>query len=218
MDGGPYPSSSSGPIHTIANTTTWVKGRHTFKAGLQLEYSGEDDFDQINVSAIPGSTNNQNGRFEFLDNARWRHRHGDRRTWRWACSTTTPSSASATSPKWRALATDVFVQDSWKPTSALTVEGGFRYVYWPPWYSTTNNISNFDPRFYDPAQAAIINPHDGPSRSAARATTASCCRATASKATSAPRWRTTRRSSRCSAASRAASPRRTRTCSNRASA
>jgi hypothetical protein len=26
-----------------------------------------------------------------------------------------------------------------------------RYVYWPPWYSTTNNIANFDPRFYDAA-------------------------------------------------------------------
>ena len=42
-------------------------GRHTFKAGVQFEYSGQDDFDQINVSAIPGSTNNQNGRFEFQD-------------------------------------------------------------------------------------------------------------------------------------------------------
>ena len=63
--------------------------------------------------------------------------------------------------KWRSLATDVFVQDSWKPTSALTVEGGVRWVYWPPWYSTTNNIANFDPRFFDPAQAAIINPSTG---------------------------------------------------------
>ena len=54
--------------------------------------------------------------------------------------------------KWRALATDVFVQDSWKPNANLTVEGGFRYVFWPPWYSTTNNIANFDPRFYDPAK------------------------------------------------------------------
>ena len=28
--------------------------------------------------------------------------------------------------KWRALATDLFVQDSWKPSSNLTVEGGVR--------------------------------------------------------------------------------------------
>jgi hypothetical protein len=160
MDGGPYPASSSGPIHTIANVTTWVKGRHTFKAGVQVEYSGEDDFDQINVSAIPGSTNNQNGRFEFLDNR--------------AGGTNVAIANAALGlysnyaelgqrnfTKWRSLATDVFVQDSWKPTSQMTIEGGFRWVLWPPWYSTTNNIANFDPRFYDPAQAPTVNPANG---------------------------------------------------------
>jgi hypothetical protein len=34
-------------------------------------------------------------------------------------------------------------------------------VIWPPWQSTTNNIANFDPRFFDPAQRAIINPANG---------------------------------------------------------
>ena len=160
IDGGPYPASSSGPIHTFSNTTTWVKARHTFKAGMQVEYSGEDDFDQINVSAIPGSTNNQNGRFEFLDSR--------------ANGTGLAISNAALGlysnyaelgqrnfTKWRALATDFFVQDSWKPTSQLTVEGGLRWVFWPPWYSTTNNIANFDPRFYDQSQKAIINPATG---------------------------------------------------------
>ena len=67
IDGGPYPSSSEGPIHLVSNATTFVTGRHTFKAGVAFEYSGEDDFDQINVSAIPGGTNNQNGQFAFRD-------------------------------------------------------------------------------------------------------------------------------------------------------
>ena len=31
--------------------------------------------------------------------------------------------------KWRALATDLFVQDSWKPTSNLTIEGGVRWAH-----------------------------------------------------------------------------------------
>ena len=61
IDGGPYPSSSAGPIHVFSNATTYVKGRHTFKAGISIEYSGEDDFDQINVNSIPSGTNNQNG-------------------------------------------------------------------------------------------------------------------------------------------------------------
>src|SRR5262249_61122446 len=65
--GGPYPSSSVGPNNPFANATTWVKNRHTVKGGVVIEYSGENDFDQINVQPIPGSTNNQNGRFEFTN-------------------------------------------------------------------------------------------------------------------------------------------------------
>jgi hypothetical protein len=161
IDGGPYPAFSSGPIHTVSNTTTWVRGRHTLKGGVMLEYSGQDDFDQINVSAIPGGTNNQNGRFEFRRRARRRldgaggRQHGARPLHELR------RARAAQLHKWRALATDLFLQDSWKPTSAITVEGGFRWVFWPPWYSTTNNIANFDPRFYDPAQAAVINPTTG---------------------------------------------------------
>ncbi len=63
--------------------------------------------------------------------------------------------------KWRALGTDVFLQDSWRPTANMTVEGGVRWALWPPWQSTTNNIANFDPRYYDPASAAVINPTTG---------------------------------------------------------
>ena len=61
-------------------------------------------------------------------------------------------------------------------------------MLWPPWYSTTNNIANFDPRFYDPAQAAIINPAPGGSPAAA-ATTASSWRGTASGGGERPRGR-----------------------------
>jgi hypothetical protein len=160
IDGGPYPAFSSGPIHTVSNVTTWVKGRHTFKAGVSVEYSGEDDFDQINVNAIPGSTNNQNGRFEFRD-----ARPGGTGTAMANAAlglfTNYAELGKRNYTEWRALATDVFVQDSWKPTSQMTIEGGVRWVMWPPWYSNTNNIANFDPRFYDPAQAAIINPATG---------------------------------------------------------
>jgi hypothetical protein len=159
IDGGPYPAFSRGPIHAISNTTTWVKGRHSLKAGVVVEYSGEDDFDQINVLAIPGGTNNQNGRFEFLDGRAGGTGVAIANMALGLYSNYAELGQRALS-KWRALATDVFVQDSWKPTSNLTVEGGIRWAFWPPWHSTTNNIANFDPRFYDPARAAI-NPTTG---------------------------------------------------------
>lgn len=160
IDGGPYPAFSQGPIHLWSNTTTWAKGRHTVKGGVFVEYSGQDDFDQINVSAIPGGTNNQNGRFEFRDNRAGGTGLAIANAALGLFSNYAEIGQRALT-KWRAVATDIFVQDSWRPTNKLTVEGGFRWGFWPPWYSTTNNIANFDPRYYDTANQAVINPSTG---------------------------------------------------------
>jgi hypothetical protein len=160
LDGGPYPASSAGPIHTFTNTSTLVKGRHTFKAGVVFEYSGEDDFDQINVSAIPGGTNNQNGQFAFRNSATLRSGNA-MADMALGLFTDYAELGERAFTKWRSLSTDLFIQDSWKPRADLTIEGGLRYVIWPPWYSTTNNVANFDPRFYDPAVEAVINPSTG---------------------------------------------------------
>jgi hypothetical protein len=160
IDGGPYPSSSEGPIHLWTDTLTWVKGRHTLKAGLAIEYSGEDDFDQINVNSIPGGTNNQNGQFAFRNSSSVRSGLGIADMALGLFQDYAEIGQRART-NWRALATDIFVQDSWRPNEKVTVEGGFRYAIWPPWYSTTNNIANFDPRFYDRNNQAVINPSTG---------------------------------------------------------
>jgi hypothetical protein len=160
LDGGPYPAFSAGPIHTVSNTTTWVNGRHTFKGGVVMEYSGEDDFDQINVSAIPGGTNNQNGQFAFRNSSTARSGLGIS-DMALGIFTDYAELGERAFTKWRSLAMDFFVQDSWKPRDDLTIEGGIRYVVWPPWYSTTNNVANFDPRFYDPSVEAVIDPKTG---------------------------------------------------------
>ncbi|HXW05152.1 MAG TPA: carboxypeptidase-like regulatory domain-containing protein [Vicinamibacterales bacterium] len=162
FDGGPYPAFSEGPIHVWANTTTYVRGRHTFKAGVSVEYSGEDDFDQINVSAIQGGTNNQNGQFEFRNNRTSGLTTGTAMAdMAMGLFQTYAELGQRAFTRWRSLATDIFVQDSWKPRSDLTIEGGVRYVIWPPWYSTTNNIANFDPTFYDVNNEAVMNPSNG---------------------------------------------------------
>ncbi len=160
IDGGPYPASSTGPIHTFSDTLTWVKNRHTFKGGVSLEYSGEDDFDQINVQPIPGSTNNQNGRFEFRPSstARTGVAMADAAMGLFVNYAEIGQRAFT---RWRALGTDVFVQDHWRPSSALTIEGGVRYVVWPPWHSTTNNIATFSAKDYDPRNAAVVDPKTG---------------------------------------------------------
>ena len=179
IDGGPYPASSQGPIHVVSNATTWVKGRHTFKGGVIVEYSGEDDFDQINVQAVPGGTNNQNGRFEFRDTR--------------AGGTGLAISDMALGlfsnyaelgerafTKWRSLGIDIFVQDSWKPRSDLTIEGGVRWAcgHRGTRRRTISRTSTRDSTTVQSRRSSIRRPAGSP---AVLATTASSCRATASR-------------------------------------
>jgi hypothetical protein len=156
VDGGPYPASSVGPIHTWSNNLTWVKGRHTLKSGIFVEYSGEDDFDQINVTALPGDTNNQNGRFEFTDTRAGGTGLAIANT-AMGLFTSYGEIGQRALTKWRSLATDLFIQDSWKARNNLTVEYGVRWVYWPPWYAQLNNAAMFYPNLFDPANAAQID-------------------------------------------------------------
>jgi hypothetical protein len=161
IDGGPYPSSSVGPINTFADAVTWVKSRHTIKTGVVIEYSGENDFDQINVQPIPGSTNNQNGRFEFTNTTGTGHTGLGMSDAAIGIFTNYAEIGQRAYTEWRATATDVFVQDSWRPASNLTIEGGVRYVYWPPWYAKDNNVATFDPAHYSTTNQAVIDPSSG---------------------------------------------------------
>src|SRR5262249_21698375 len=160
IDGGPYPSSSQGPIHTFSEAMTWVKSRHTIKGGAVFEYSGEDDFDQINVQPIAGSTNNQNGRFQFTSS-------GSARTGLAVADAAMglfqnyAEIGQRVLTKWRALSTDLFIQDSWRPASNLTIEGGVRYVLWPPFHALDANIATFNPAFYSVANQAVLDPATG---------------------------------------------------------
>ncbi len=169
IDGGPYPASSRGPIYTFNNATTFLKGRHTFKAGVIVEYSGQDDFDQINVQPIPGSTNNQNGRFQFTNDTAGANSTGvGIANAALGMFTSYAEIGQRALTKYRSLSTDLFFQDSWRPTSKLTVEGGVRWSYWPPWYSLTNNMATFDPAAYDTSNQAVVNPATAGSSSGPR--------------------------------------------------
>lgn len=160
IDGGPYPASSAGPIYNIANNTTKIAGNHTFKAGVYWERSGQNDFDQINVSGVPGGTNNQNGRFEFND-----VRPGG------APGTGTGltnaalglfSAYAEIGPRaytpYRSHMFEFFGQDSWRVSQKLKLELGFRGT-WMNGYAKSlwGNIAYFDPSKYDPARAAVID-------------------------------------------------------------
>ena len=159
LSGGPYPSHSSGPIYDLSDSFTWIKGSHTLKFGFLYEKSGENDNDEINVSACPTCTNNQNGQFSFTDT-------------RGGLPTTGNAAANAALGLFdtyselgqraytifRGSMYEAFAQDGWKATQKLHVDYGLRYTVIVPYHALWANMAVFDPSFYDPAKAVTIDP------------------------------------------------------------
>src|SRR5262249_516437 len=54
-----------------------------------------------------------------------------------------------------------FIQDSWKATPKLRLELGLRHTIIQPYYSLWRNMVVFDPTFYDPAKAAVLDKTTG---------------------------------------------------------
>lgn len=159
IDPGPYPASSSGPIYTWADNMTWVRNTHTFKGGVNIEYSGQNDFDQVNIQSVPGATNNQNGSFSFTADRPGGTGVAVTDALLGLFRTYSEIGQKAYTP-WRATAVEWYLQDTWKVSQKLTAEYGVRYNYWPPWHSLWGNIATFDPQFYQSGLISI-NPANG---------------------------------------------------------
>jgi Carboxypeptidase regulatory-like domain/TonB-dependent Receptor Plug Domain len=162
LSGGPYPSHSSGPIYTATDSVTWVKGDHTFKFGVYYERSGENDGDEINVNAVPGGTNNQNGQFSFSDT-----RSGNATSGNGIANAALGlfDSYSEIGPRaytiFRGSMTEGFAQDSWKITPKLHLDYGVRYTVIVPYSALWRNMIVFDPALYDPTKAVKVDPKTG---------------------------------------------------------
>lgn len=161
IDGSPYPSKSAGPIYVFSDSFTKVHGTHTVKFGASYEYSGENDFDQINVQGVPGGTNNQNGRFVFTDARAGASGLAIANAAMGLFDTYAEIGQRSYTP-YRGKQFEAFVQDAWKPYSRLRVEAGVRYTIMTPfWYSLWGNIAEFDPQRYDPSKAVTQDPRTG---------------------------------------------------------
>ncbi len=159
LDGGPYPSHSGGIVYNAADNLTKVFGNHTVKVGFNTEYSGENNFDQITVSNTPGSTNNQNGRFNFTDS-----RSGGTTTKIGVANAaeglfdTYGEIGQRSYTLYRSTLYEGFLQDQWRVTPKLVIELGARYSWFNPYYAKWGNQSVFNPAFYSAANAATVNP------------------------------------------------------------
>lgn len=162
LNGGPYPSHSAGPMYTLSDSLTWVKGSHTMKFGFYFERSGENDNDEINVSACPTCTNNQNGQFSFTDNRSGRPSSGN------AVANAALGLFDSYSELgqraytiFRGSSYEPYAQDSWKVNQKLTVNYGFRYTVVVPYKALWGNMIVFDPSLYDPSKAVSVDPKTG---------------------------------------------------------
>ena len=160
LSGGPYPSHSAGPIYDISDSFTWIKQNHTLKFGGLWERSGENDNDEINVSACPTCTNNQNGQFLFTDGRAGGTGVAVANAALGLFDTYSEIGHRAYTI-FRANMWEGFAQDSWKTRQNLTITFGVRYSVIVPYHALWGNMIVFDPRFYDPAKAVTISPTTG---------------------------------------------------------
>lgn len=159
LDGGPYPAFSSGPIYQIQNTTTKILNNHTLKFGARFDRQGQNDFDQINVTGVPGGTNNQNGRFAFTDNTL--SGLGIANAVFGTAATYAEIGPRAYTP-YRSHSFEWFFQDSWRVSDRLSLELGVRHTLVEPYYySLWRNMAVFDYDSYDPNNAAVLDPGTG---------------------------------------------------------
>ncbi|MGH9833666.1 MAG: TonB-dependent receptor, partial [Blastocatellia bacterium] len=160
IDGGPYPASSTGPIYQFSNHWTNIRGSHTIKFGGYFERSGQNDFDQINVSGTPGGTNNQNGRFVFSNSTPGGTGVAIGNVAIGLFDTYAEIGQRSFTP-YRGHMFEWFAQDSWKATPKLRLEFGLRHTIIQPYYSLWGNMVVFDPDLYDPSVAVTQNRANG---------------------------------------------------------
>ncbi|HKG78663.1 MAG TPA: carboxypeptidase regulatory-like domain-containing protein, partial [Pyrinomonadaceae bacterium] len=130
----------------VTDTITSVRGNHTLKTGFSVTrnridqnarttYAGQVDFN----TGSNTRTSNQAVADALLGNFR-------------------TYSEQALDPMgfFRFTQTEAFVADSWKFNRKLSLELGVRYQFGQPIYTQANNLANFDPSLYNPAQAVTI--------------------------------------------------------------
>jgi hypothetical protein len=158
VDTDAYPSSSIGHIYQFQDVVTKILGKHIIKFGAWIEKDGERDDDQLVIGG-----QNLNGQMIFNSTGN-------------PYSTGSPLADSLlgafanytelgfrNQTPWTAWQQGYFVQDSYKVTPRLTIQGGVRWDYFPPYHSSWCNFSMFDPATYSTTAGAqqVLNTATG---------------------------------------------------------
>jgi len=147
-----YPSFGPGGISIVpengwnfVDNVTWITGKHTFKFGFDIRYTGDNtystnrDAGYFNFSnletALPGSPNTGSGYASFLLGAA-----NSGEAWVYGSGSLGNRSRYYAS----------FVQDDYKVTPKLTLNLGMRYDIQKPRFEVVNRFATFDPTLPNP--------------------------------------------------------------------
>lgn len=131
----------------VSDTLSIVKGNHLIKAGALVV---RERIDQYGRPYYTGNLNfNATGNPNSTGNALADALLGNFSSYQEA--STNPNG------HFRFTQPEAFVQDTWKATRKLSLEYGVRFQLISPLYTQGNNMSNFDPSVYSPANAVTVN-------------------------------------------------------------
>jgi hypothetical protein len=134
---------------TFQDTLTYTRGRHSIRSGLAISRNRKD----------------QNGRAAYLGNVSFSNSGNPNSTSNALADALlgnfrTYNEASADPVGFfRFTSYQAFASDTWRVRPNLSLELGVRWEYVLPTYAQGNNLVNFDPNLYDPAQAVTVLPN-----------------------------------------------------------
>jgi Carboxypeptidase regulatory-like domain len=134
---------------TFTDTLSWLKNRHTIKAGVIVTRNRKDQNGRLaHTGAV---TFNPSGNPNTTGNALADALLGNFRTY----------SEGGDDPLgfFRFTQFGAYGTDTWRVRNNLSIEAGLRYELASPTYTMQNNIANFDPALYDAKAAMVLNPN-----------------------------------------------------------
>jgi len=117
-------------IISVSNATSWVRGAHNIRFGLQAQFRKYDQLTEV----PPRGTFTFNG--QFTGNAIADYLLG-------YCSTCTGAFGSSRST-YRSPTFAPFIDDNWQVSPRVTVQAGLRWEYLGPWHEVNDQEGSFD--------------------------------------------------------------------------
>ncbi|HEV7645872.1 MAG TPA: TonB-dependent receptor [Pyrinomonadaceae bacterium] len=153
FNGAPRSLTALAADYTYSDTITWVRGDHTFKFGGLYNFSKVFQNGRATYAGLLTFNTNRANSAGTANLGSTGQAFGDALLGNFR--TYSEFSADPTA-HFRFQQYDAFVTDSWRITKRLSVEIGARFQFGTPFYTSENNLTNFDPALYDPTKAVTV--------------------------------------------------------------